>query len=597
MVTRRRNSPLSRIHDWSPGPTLGTMVALAMHAPSMRQNIVAVVLLCLSLPAGALNRPLLEGLDTLIPVRLPALRSAVADALQREVVKGRALDYALNVPMRHRLRDHGQWMQRDGKPVWRLHYVSAGALSLSARLEELQIPAGSVLRLADAQGVVWHELDDLDQRPRYQSPIVPGAQIVLEIEFVNQAAANSANLLVSGVQHGYRPWRSGADGIPRNKSGSCNIDTACPLGDAWPEAIRATARITVNGTARCSAVLLNNTARNGTPLLLTADHCGLTPSNADNTVVYWNFETSRCGGNPDGSLRQNQSGGTLLARRSDPDFALLQLRQVPPASFDVFYAGWDSSGSTFNSGVSVHHPSGDEKRISSFARRPRKDRPLVDGEPVQSWAVNWEQGVTEPGSSGSGLFDDLGRVVGQLSGGTSSCDNTSGTDFYGRLDFGWTPSNEPGEQLRAWLDPIGSGERAIDGLDSTEVRAEARADNYVIAPTSRSVPLAVLLNDSGLRPLRILSAEAAFGRVDIRDGMLFYQSSTPGFDQLQYQIMDRYGNVSQASATIATQTPSSVDARSLDSLRGGPLSWPVLMLLGLLGFGSGSRRAAGESHD
>lgn len=569
-----------------------------MHAPSMRQQIVAVVLLCLSLPASALTRPLLEGLDALTPMSLPTMHSAVADALQRKVVKGRALDYALNIPMRHRLQQHGQWMQRDGKPVWRMQYVSAGAFSLSARLESVQIPAGSILRLADADGVVWHEVTDLDQRQRYQSPIVPGAQMVLELEFANQATANSADLQIRGIQYGYRPWRSGADGAARAKSGSCNIDTACPLGDTWPEAIRATARITVNGTARCSAVLLNNTARNGTPLLLTADHCGLTQSNADNTVVYWNFESSQCGGSPDGSLRQNQSGGTLLARRSDPDFALLRLRQTPPASFDVYYAGWDRSGDTFNSGVSVHHPSGDEKRISAFNRRPRKDRPLVDGEPVQSWAVNWEQGVTEPGSSGSGLFDDLGRVVGQLSGGTSSCDNPSGTDFYGRLDFGWAPSNDPGEQLRAWLDPIGSGERAIDGLDSTEVRAEARADNYVVASTiPRTIPLAVLLNDSGLRPLRILSAQAISGRVDVRDGMLYYRADSAGVDQLTYQIMDRYGNVSEASATVSTGDSAAVEARSLDGLRGGLVSWPMLMLLGLAGLRSRRRRTIGAQHD
>lgn len=577
---------------------LGTMMDSAMLALLMRQKIVALVLLCLSLPASALTRPILEGLDMLAGIRLPALESAVADALQRPVVKGRALDYALNVPLRHNLREHGQWMQRDDKPVWRLQYQSTGALSLSARLMNLQIPAGSILRIADSQGVVWHEITDLHQRQSYQSPIVPGASMVLEMEFANQAAANRADLHIRGVQHGYRPWRGGANDTAQTKSGSCNIDTACPLGDSWPEAIRATARITVNGTARCSAVLLNNTARDGTPLLLTADHCGLTASNADNTVVYWNFETSSCGGNPDGSLRQNQSGGTLLARRSDPDFALLRLRQNPPTSFDVYYAGWDSTGDTFNSGVSVHHPNGDEKRISSFNRRPRKDRPLVDGEPVQSWAVNWEQGVTEPGSSGSGLFDDLGRVVGQLSGGTSSCDNASGTDFYGRLDFGWTPSTDPAEQLRAWLDPIGSGERAIDGLDSSEVRADARADNYVLsAAPSRAVPLAVLINDSGLRPLRILSAQASSGQVEVREGMLFYSAGNAAVDDIEYQIMDRFGNVSQASATVTRAEPSQFDSRSLDSLRGGAAGWPIFVLLGLVGLYGRGRHGRGIRHD
>jgi len=45
-------------------------------------------------------------------------------------------------------------------------------------------------------------------------------------------------------------------------------------------------------------------------------------------------------------------------------------------------------------------------------------------------------GVTEPGSSGSPLFDQNGRIVGQLAGGAAACSGTSNNgafDFYGRL--------------------------------------------------------------------------------------------------------------------------------------------------------------------
>jgi lysyl endopeptidase len=56
------------------------------------------------------------------------------------------------------------------------------------------------------------------------------------------------------------------------------------------------------------------------------------------------------------------------------------------------------------------------------------------------WIVNWNSGITEGGSSGSPLFDQNHRVVGQLGGGPSSCTATAACrqDAYGRFDNSWT---------------------------------------------------------------------------------------------------------------------------------------------------------------
>ena len=69
---------------------------------------------------------------------------------------------------------------------------------------------------------------------------------------------------------------------------------------------------------------------------------------------------------------------------------------------------------------------------------------LSDG---NHWSVDWTRGVTEAGSSGSPLFVGVGStryVVGQLSGGGSSCAAPGATDYYGRFDRAY-PS------LRTWL--------------------------------------------------------------------------------------------------------------------------------------------------
>ena len=58
-------------------------------------------------------------------------------------------------------------------------------------------------------------------------------------------------------------------------------------------------------------------------------------------------------------------------------------------------------------------------------------------------------GTTEPGSSGSPLFDQNHRVVGQLHGGYAACGNNE-ADWYGRFSRSWS-------SIATWLDPTSSG--------------------------------------------------------------------------------------------------------------------------------------------
>ena len=76
------------------------------------------------------------------------------------------------------------------------------------------------------------------------------------------------------------------------------------------------------------------------------------------------------------------------------------------------------------------------------------------------WISNWEQGVTEPGSSGSPLFDQNQRIIGQLFGGAAACSgsvNNGSFDYYGRMDESWTLG------VAAYLDPLGTGQLTLDG--------------------------------------------------------------------------------------------------------------------------------------
>ena len=75
------------------------------------------------------------------------------------------------------------------------------------------------------------------------------------------------------------------------------------------------------------------------------------------------------------------------------------------------------------------------------------------------WIDAWESGVTEPGSSGSPLFDQNQRIIGQLYGGAAACSgsvNNGAYDYYGRMDVSW------GVGLSGYLDPLGTGQLTLD---------------------------------------------------------------------------------------------------------------------------------------
>ncbi|HNU83421.1 MAG TPA: T9SS C-terminal target domain-containing protein, partial [Thermoanaerobaculia bacterium] len=61
--------------------------------------------------------------------------------------------------------------------------------------------------------------------------------------------------------------------------------------------------------------------------------------------------------------------------------------------------------------------------------------------------------TTEPGSSGSPLFDPNHRIVGQLHGGSAACGNNL-SDYYGRFSVSWTGGGSNTSRLSNWLDPL-----------------------------------------------------------------------------------------------------------------------------------------------
>lgn len=358
----------------------------------------------------------------------------------------------------------------DGSRLWRVRLSSPGALNLNLGMDRFRIPVGAALWLTNADGSMVqgpYTSEDQNAAGGLWTAVVTGDEVVVEL-LLPAGATGLVDARISSVNHGYREiGRSGSD--PNTKQGSCNIDVICPESAGWDDQIRSVAHISISGMYVCTGQLVNNTSEDGTPYLLTAQHCVENASDAPTVVAYWNFESPVCGQLNGGSLSQNQSGSSLVALwewKYGSDFSLVELDALPDPSFDVYYSGWDATGNTPTGGVAIHHPNGDEKAITF------DDDPLrrVDhyGYGSYQWRVDqYELGTTEGGSSGSCIFDPVSRLcIGTLTAGSASCDNPGGYDVFGRMDVHWTGDGSSTGRLSDWLDPLNTGTRTLAGRDS-----------------------------------------------------------------------------------------------------------------------------------
>ena len=124
-----------------------------------------------------------------------------------------------------------------------------------------------------------------------------------------------------------------------------------------------------------------------------------------------------------------------------------------PDSYNVFYAGWSRAKVAPFNVTGIHHPSGDVKKISLYNGLTQAAAWNELPNHFHWMIPTWTKGITEPGSSGSPLFDNHGRVVGHLHGGQSSCQVQDGYDLYGALSADWDSASLKVNQIKGHLDP------------------------------------------------------------------------------------------------------------------------------------------------
>jgi lysyl endopeptidase len=410
--------------------------------------------------AAAPFKPDLATLHAVPRVELPA--AAVQKALA-EPIKGTPYQFAVPVDLVLAPRQ-GRWTTRDGVASWRLRLRSPGAKSLSLQLADPGLPEGAELWVYDPRGQLVHGPFDAGRLAPsgLWMPMVSGEELVLELT-APAARAGALRLGTARAFHGFR------DGIRESAAETCNVDITCPQAAAWAEDAGSVARISIGGTFVCSGELLNNARQDGRRLFITADHCGVDAASgpADSVMFYFNY-TGSCGNDVVDPLPPPTfMGAQRLANDVHTDFSLLLITDPAPLPAGVYFAGWDARGlDPPAGGAAIHHPGGDEKKIALHNMLPtRTSVDIGSGCAIPAWQVNWSEGTTQPGSSGSGLWDTSHRVIGILSGGFASCRSPLLPDYFARLDRAWTAQPEAGGQLRAHLDPDGTCVAVVPGLD------------------------------------------------------------------------------------------------------------------------------------
>ncbi|MDR1672308.1 MAG: trypsin-like peptidase domain-containing protein [Bacteroidales bacterium] len=462
-----------------------------------RRFVRYIIWICWLFPtvAAAENRPVAWSVRYGLPpvktcVHLAAPEEEIAQILRQENTRQKMWTYAAGISADIRPASHGQWDTlplRNGY-VWRTAIHADNALSLNLLLESFRLNDGESLYVYNEEQSVIYAFDKRDNRDNRLLPVesIRGNTVIVEWDVPAREAA--IPFMISNVGYGFREARTGGSIIPL-AAGECNVDINCPEGNRWQREKRSGVRMQVSypdksgvrHTRLCTGVLVNQVGEIKKPYILTACHCVSTEEMAAGTTVRFEYENETCGTSSTSPVQKTIAGATLLASKRDLDFALIELLSDIPENFHPYYAGWNLSPDAPVSAVSIHHPQGDVKKISTdkdaLSTSTYQDNELKCMANAHWLIGRWDVGVTENGSSGSPLFDPEHLLVGTLTGGDAQCSkweerngklieiNKPEKDYYSKFSYQWNTYEADSLSLQSWLDRNNTGVKKLYGYD------------------------------------------------------------------------------------------------------------------------------------
>lgn len=452
---------------------------------------------------------------------------------------------AVILPVNYTPENSGEWIKLEsGELIWRLTINVPDAIALSLTYSNFKLPAGSKLFIysVNKKQVIgaYTSANNPVGYKEFATELVAGDELTLEyvapaseaIKVAGVAEAGQAQqastgsytpeapvISISGIAYAYNEafihlspafydsdFRTTAAPDDNNDaSGLCMVNINCPEGADWQDEKRGVAATLQRIGASyyiCSGSLVNNTSRNLYPYFLMAFHCSnsgtaiATDSDISQWLFYFHWESEGCIRNSPRGAYKTMTGATRLVAiplDKGSDGLLLKLKNPVPTDWHVYYNGWDRRNIAPVSGVGIHHPAGDVKKISTYTAPAVSTGNIVFGSAnggVTASDADWKviyaatqngHGITQGGSSGSPLFNQDKLIVGTLSGGSSSCANLEGPNFYGKLWYHWDQMAKQSQWMKPYLDSANTGEEFIEGTYVTgKLKSEFSADKATV---------------------------------------------------------------------------------------------------------------------
>ncbi|HWB64528.1 MAG TPA: T9SS type A sorting domain-containing protein [Chitinophagales bacterium] len=419
-------------------------------------------------PAGFKFAPV----GDLRPEVMPAINTD--SLLQDDEVNSRYTDkpyrFGYNHIVNYNYNNSGRWVNLpSGDRLWQIAVQAPGAYSINLAFSNFHMPAGAKMYIYSADGSqllgAFTAKNNLPDK-FFAADLLLTDEVIVEYD-EPQNVRGQGSFTLFRVTQGYKDITNYLKAF--GDAGNCEYNINCSQFSAWATQKRAVVCLVSGGNEFCSGALVNNTANDGTPYVLTANHCGP----ADNTWVFrFNWEAPGCTNPTSSPSSQSISGCTTVANNATSDFYLVKMSSAPPSNYNVFYAGWTTSRTPATSVTGIHHPQGDIKKCSQANNAVSATSYNAGNGTAQVWQIGqWTTGVTEPGSSGSPLFDQNKRIIGQLYGGPSYCGATGSnlSDYYGRFCTSWDTGSTSATRLKEWLDPGNTGATTNDGYDPNAV--------------------------------------------------------------------------------------------------------------------------------
>lgn len=384
----------------------------------------------------------------------------------------------------------GEWhTMANGDCVWLLRIQSEGALSLIPSFSDFYLPRGVQLFIYNkdkTQILGSYTHDTHPQGGPFATEMVAGDDMTLELVIPRnkQHLRKQVRLVLSGIGYcynGVQVYHNNQPTLEIGESSYCMINVNAEEGADWQEEKKGVTQMTMlltDGWYVCSGTMINTTAQDLRPYLLSACHC-YSYNASEEDMLKWQFRFHY--ESPTAVTERPLDTKTLVGCRllaaspikGGSDGLLLELTEEIPLDWDVYFNGWDRRDTiTPGRGVGIHHPAGDIKKISTFDEYKTdswngQGGPAMDSAHWNLQFVKTKNGhsVTEGGSSGSPLFNSNHLVIGTLTGGDSSCSSPTGSNLYGKLAYHWNQYGDSCDtQMADWLDPMHLGTETLPGI-------------------------------------------------------------------------------------------------------------------------------------